>query len=239
MSPWISWPYSRKVLPTSRALIRRLCAIRPGLDRLGLRRLRTRQRLRALVEVATRAPHRADVVQRRRLGAAAVLDQSAAVGEDAAAGGLARPGEKTGDRVQHVAIACRRRGAGCSAAGQRCTDGARRGGRPAQVPPRSSSPAYRTPTRSHILAITPRLWLMNSSEVPNSWRSALTRSSTSASTVASSAVVGSSRISSDGSDGQRHRDHGALEHAARQLVRIAVHHARPDLRCAPCAASPR
>ena len=41
---------------------------------------------------------------------------------------------------------------------------------------------------------------MNSSEVPNSWRSALTRSSTSASTVASSAVVGSSRISSDGSE---------------------------------------
>ncbi len=40
---------------------------------------------------------------------------------------------------------------------------------------------------------------MNSSEVLNSVRRPLIRSSTSASTVASSAVVGSSRISSDGS----------------------------------------
>ena len=39
---------------------------------------------------------------------------------------------------------------------------------------------------------------MNSTEVSNSFRRAATRSSTSASTVASSAVVGSSRISSDG-----------------------------------------
>ena len=63
----------------------------------------------------------------------------------------------------------------------------------------TSSPAYSTPTRSHIFAITARLWLMNSTEVSNSSRSPATRSSTSASTVASSAVVGSSRISSDGS----------------------------------------
>ncbi len=68
------------------------------------------------------------------------------------------------------------------------------------VPSSTSSPAYSTPTRSHILAITARLWLMKSTEVSNSARSADTRSSTSASTVASSAVVGSSRISSDGSD---------------------------------------
>ncbi len=62
----------------------------------------------------------------------------------------------------------------------------------------TSSPAYSTPTRSHILAITARLWLMNNTEVRNSERSAATRSSTSASTVASSAVVGSSRISREG-----------------------------------------
>ena len=41
---------------------------------------------------------------------------------------------------------------------------------------------------------------MNRTEVSNSWRSAATRSSTSASTVASSAVVGSSRISTDGEE---------------------------------------
>ena len=63
-----------------------------------------------------------------------------------------------------------------------------------------NSPPYSTPTRSHILAITARLWLITSSEVWNSARSAVTSSSTSASTVASSAVVASSRISSDGSE---------------------------------------
>ena len=41
---------------------------------------------------------------------------------------------------------------------------------------------------------------MNNSDVLNSERSPRIRSSTSASTVASSAVVGSSRISSDGSE---------------------------------------
>ncbi len=66
-------------------------------------------------------------------------------------------------------------------------------------PSSTSSPAYSTPTRSHILAITARLWLINRTEVSNSARSADTRSSTSASTVASSAVVGSSRMSSAGS----------------------------------------
>ncbi len=59
----------------------------------------------------------------------------------------------------------------------------------------------------------------------NSWRSTETSSSTSASTVASSPVVGSSRISSDGVLGERHRDHDALLHAARELVRVAPHDA--------------
>ncbi len=56
-----------------------------------------------------------------------------------------------------------------------------------------------TPTRSHILAITARLWLMNRIAVWNSSRSADTSSRISASTVASSAVVGSSRMSRLGS----------------------------------------
>ena len=41
-------------------------------------------------------------------------------------------------------------------------------------------------------------------------------------TVTSSAVVGSSAISSDGIAGERHGDHRALAHAARELVRIVV-----------------
>ena len=40
--------------------------------------------------------------------------------------------------------------------------------------------------------------------------------------VTSSAVVGSSAISSSGLAGQRHRDHHALAHAAGKLVRIVV-----------------
>ena len=40
--------------------------------------------------------------------------------------------------------------------------------------------------------------------------------------VTSSAVVGSSAISSRGIAGQRHRDHDALAHAAGELVRIFV-----------------
>ena len=61
-----------------------------------------------------------------------------------------------------------------------------------------SSPAYSTPTRSHMRATTGRLWLMNRMELLNSARSRAMRSSTSASTVASRPVVGSSRISSAG-----------------------------------------
>ena len=60
---------------------------------------------------------------------------------------------------------------------------------------------------------------MNSTAVWNSACSFVMRSSTSASTVASRPVVGSSRISSAGIDAERHRDHDALLHAARELMR--------------------
>ena len=63
----------------------------------------------------------------------------------------------------------------------------RRGG------PRRGRRRARTSSRS-----TARLWLMKRTLVPNSWRSAAMRSSTSASTVASSPVVGSSRMRSVG-----------------------------------------
>ena len=67
------------------------------------------------------------------------------------------------------------------------------------LPSSTISPAYNTPTLEHILRITPRLWLMKSTAVWNSAWSLLMRSRTSASTVASRPVVGSSRISSAGS----------------------------------------
>ena len=44
--------------------------------------------------------------------------------------------------------------------------------------------------------------------------------------MTSSAVVGSSAMTSDGSAGERHRDQHALPHAARELVRVVVARAR-------------
>ena len=91
-------------------------------------------------------------------------------------------------------------------------------------PSSTSLPAYSTPTREHIFEITPRLWLMNSTEVWSSRWSRDTRSSTSASTVASSPVVGSSRIEQGGVLRESHRDHDPLLHSPRELVRESGHH---------------
>ena len=78
---------------------------------------------------------------------------------------------------------------------------------------------------------------MNRIEVPTVRRAAArSRSSTSASTVASRPVVGSSRISSVGIVRQRHGDRHALLHAAGELVRIALHDAGADRRSAPASA---
>ena len=73
-------------------------------------------------------------------------------------------------------------------------------------------------------AMTARLWLMNSTEVEYSPRSRAIRSRTSASTVASRPVVGSSRISKCRVDRDRHGDGDPLLHPAGQLMGIAVHH---------------
>ena len=58
--------------------------------------------------------------------------------------------------------------------------------------------------------------------MPSSRCSSLSSSRICAWIVTSSAVVGSSAISIDGLARERHRDHHALAHAARQLVRILV-----------------
>ena len=68
------------------------------------------------------------------------------------------------------------------------------------VPCSMTTPAYITPTRSHMLRMTPRLWAINRTAAFVSSRSVLMRPSTSASTVASRPVVGSSSTSSLGSD---------------------------------------
>ena len=71
----------------------------------------------------------------------------------------------------------------------------------------------------------PRLWAISRIAASLSCRSVRTRSSTSASTVASRPVVGSSRTSSLGSQASAVRDHDALLHAAGELERVAIEHA--------------
>ena len=71
-------------------------------------------------------------------------------------------------------------------------------------------------------ATTPRSCVIMISAVSRSATSACSSSRICAWIVTSSAVVGSSAISSFGSHGERHRDHRALPHAAGELVRIVL-----------------
>ena len=66
-------------------------------------------------------------------------------------------------------------------------------------------------------------WVIRMIAVPSVSCSSRIRSRICAWIVTSSAVVGSSAISTFGIARQRHGDHHALAHAARELVRIGVH----------------
>ena len=87
-------------------------------------------------------------------------------------------------------------------------------------------PAYMTATRSAVSAITPMSWVISITAVPRSRHSRFRSAMICAWMETSSAVVGSSAISSVGLRTQRQRQHHALAHAARELVRVAVD-ARP------------
>ena len=117
---------------------------------------------------------------------------------------------------------CAPRGAAASAGGPTVYGCCGRSNTSTALPSSTILPAYITPTRSHSERITPRLWAMSRTAAFVSLRSVRTRSSTLASTVASRPVVGSSSTSSCGIGGQRHRDHDALLHPARELMRIAI-----------------
>ena len=87
---------------------------------------------------------------------------------------------------------------------------------------RRPGPAYMTAISSATSATTPRSWVISTTAVSSSLCRRSISSRICACTVTSSAVVGSSAISSLGSLIERHRDHHALAHAARELVRVAV-----------------
>ena len=78
-------------------------------------------------------------------------------------------------------------------------------------------------TRSAVSATTPMSWVISTSAMPLlALQLAISRSRICAWMVTSSAVVGSSAISSFGLQAMRHRDHHALAHAAGELVREGV-----------------
>jgi hypothetical protein len=79
-----------------------------------------------------------------------------------------------------------------------------------------------TPTRCVKRRTRFRSWVMKSSAMPISACNSSSSARICAWMVTSSAVVGSSQISSCGLAGQRHGDHGALALAAAQLVRVDV-----------------
>ena len=110
-----------------------------------------------------------------------------------------------------------------SRAGPWCRGAPGRSNRSSALASSTLRPAYITTTRSAFSATTPMSWVIRMIAVPSVSCSSRIRSRICAWIVTSSAVVGSSAISSFGIARQRHRDHHALAHAARQLVRIGVH----------------
>ena len=92
------------------------------------------------------------------------------------------------------------------------------------LPVSTASPEYMTVMRSQVSRMRPRLCEMNSIDVPNLRPRSLTSSTMPASTVTSSAVVGSSRRRRSGCESRAMRDDDALLLAAGKLVGKAVHH---------------
>ena len=83
-----------------------------------------------------------------------------------------------------------------------------------------------TMTRSATSATTPMSWVMKITAMCISSCSRRISSRICAWMVTSSAVVGSSAMSSARLARQRHGDHHPLPHATRELVRIAAEHLR-------------
>ena len=156
------------------------------------------------------------------LGGAALLRPRAAAGEGQPGG--RSPGRRHGARDGRAA--CRRARAEPRHRGQQaraCRGGA--GWRNSAAHRRPLDDAARRtsrPPRRTYSATTPRSWVISRIAMPSSSRSRCSSSRICAWMVTSSAVVGSSAISSCGPAGERHRDHDPLAHAARELVRVLL-----------------
>ena len=93
----------------------------------------------------------------------------------------------------------------------------------------TTRPAYITATRSAISATTPRSWVISTTAEPNSLRRSLDQLQDlglDGHVERGRRLVGDQQV---GVARERHRDHHALAHAARELVRVVVHAPPPAL----------
>ena len=158
-------------------------------------------------------------------------------------------GRQVGERRHHagnflqalgrvaVLAAHRRRAAGSRPSGRAYRDAAaaRTGPRPAPPPP--CGPAYITMTRCAVSATTPRSWVIRITAVPSlllQVEDEVEDLRLDGDVERGGRLVGDQHLRIAG---ERHRDHGALAHAAGQLVRIFLARAAPAPGCAPAAAS--
>ena len=137
-------------------------------------------------------------------------------------------GRRHGRQLRHAAeddreaLARHRPGRACCASAPGCRGAGDRRTPRRTVSASTISPAYITATRSAISLTTPRLCVIRITLIPSSSRRPAIRSRIWAWIVTSSAVVGSSAISSLGSSRSASRDHHALAHPAGELVRVVV-----------------
>ena len=134
--------------------------------------------------------------RRGRRGAPAGVEGEAAARREQAARAAGRTGPARRREWRAAGAASRARAA--RRAARRCRDDADRRTVRASSFASTCCPAYCTMTRSAVSATTPMSWVISTSPMPFCWRSETSRSRICAWIVTSSAVVGSSAISSFG-----------------------------------------
>ncbi len=141
------------------------------------------------------------------------------------------------DRRQRCAVR-RRRAAAPTRAGPACTASSADRRRRRRAPISTSLPAYITATRPRRPRSTPRSCVISRSATRRSLAApSCSTSRICAWIVTSSAVVGSSAMITSRIVRDRHRDHHALAHAARELVRERGRRAARDSGCRRASSS--
>ena len=185
--------------------------------------------------VAARPLAVADVDDRRHHGPAQLVGERAAVDEHAGRQVRADLGQVARDRRQRLL------GLADAAARERaqqargCTDASGRRRRVAASPSSTILPAYMTPTRSHIVRMTPRLWAISrTAAFVSAWRLAdqVEHARLDRGVEAGRRLVEHQQLRVGG---QRDGDDDALLHPARELVRVALERPPPGRRSAPAA----